>query len=383
MAKVKSQKLYQAIQPSYRNLIIIFSVLALVLVLLVLYFALSQATITVTPAYANQRIGFIVQVLDKSKVGDGPLGTQKIPGLLKDVTVSASREFDSSQNENTSGKASGKITIINNYTQNQPLVATTRFQSPEGLIFRLPQTIVVPAKSKMEVTVVADQPGAQYEIGPSKFSIPGFTWRQQYIWAESTGQMVRGKTTDYLLTQADIDKATAQMNVDLLVQAKDKLKSQLAASESLFDKSMDVKTVKSSVSEKVGSKKPKFTVDLTLDVKGLVLNEDELKQQAMADLPDAYKQKDSLVKVDPASFTYDVMTLDANSENILAQIKGEYILQAANVNIDKSKLKGMSKQQAESYLTSQSDVLKADITLPFWTKYLPPLEDNISVNIIK
>jgi hypothetical protein len=383
MVRAKSPKLYQAIQPSYRNLIIIFSVLALLLVLLVLYFALSQATITITPAYAQQKVGFIVQVIDKNKTDIDSISQGKIPGLLKEVTIDTTKEFTASQIELSGDKATGKLTIINNYTENQPLVATTRFQAPNGLIFRLPESIVVPAKSKMEVTVVADKAGAEYELGPTKFIIPGFTWRRQFIWAESTGSMARTKTKEYKLTKEDIEKALAQLNVELMIKAKDQIKSQLASGESLFEKSLAVKIVKSSTKEKIGSQKEKFSASLTLNVKGLVINEQDLKQQASSNLPDAYKQKETLVKIDPESFNYEILPLEPNTENILAQIKGDYMLQAANVNIDKSKLKGLSRKDAENYLNSLSDVKEAKLSLPFWSKFLPPLEDNINIVINK
>lgn len=77
-------------------------------------------------------------------------------------------------------KASGSITVVNAYSAT-PLtfVKTTRFESPQGLIYRAASDVVVPGKKgstpgTVSVTVVADQPGEKYNIGPTaKFTVPG------------------------------------------------------------------------------------------------------------------------------------------------------------------------------------------------------------------
>lgn len=76
-------------------------------------------------------------------------------------------------------KASGNITVYNNY-QTTPLrlVKNTRFASASGLIYRTPSEIVIPAKSgstpgSVQITVVADQPGDEYNIPAGKFTVPG------------------------------------------------------------------------------------------------------------------------------------------------------------------------------------------------------------------
>ena len=93
--------------------------------------------------------------------------------------------FPASGKSQVSEKATGKITVYNAYSsQDQTLVATTRFQSPDGKIVRLVNQIIVPGAkiqdgkiipSSLVADVVADKPGADYNIGPlPKLTIPGF-----------------------------------------------------------------------------------------------------------------------------------------------------------------------------------------------------------------
>jgi len=88
-------------------------------------------------------------------------------------------------------KATGIITIYNTYSSSpQTLVKTTRFVSEGGKLFRTTKTIVVPGADASSgkivpgsttVEVIASEPGNEYNIGPSTFSIPGFKGTPKYL----------------------------------------------------------------------------------------------------------------------------------------------------------------------------------------------------------
>jgi len=98
---------------------------------------------------------------------------------------SATPLFPASGKSQVSVKAEGKITIFNAYSsKSQQLVATTRFETPDGKIFRLKSQITVPGAkiqdgkiipSSIEADIIADKPGVEYNVGPiEKLTIPGF-----------------------------------------------------------------------------------------------------------------------------------------------------------------------------------------------------------------
>lgn len=91
----------------------------------------------------------------------------------------------------TSNRARGFITIFSNWNSAQKLIATTRFISTGGLIFRIDEDVSVPALGQITVSVTADAVGSKYKIGPSVFSIPGFAGTDRYtaIWGESYQSM--------------------------------------------------------------------------------------------------------------------------------------------------------------------------------------------------
>jgi hypothetical protein len=101
-------------------------------------------------------------------------------------------------------KASGSITVYNNYSAaSVKLVKTTRFATPDGLIFRTPADIIVPGKTgttagSVQVTVVADQTGSQYNVAPiAKFTLPGLQSNSAMfagVYAKSSASMTGGSS---------------------------------------------------------------------------------------------------------------------------------------------------------------------------------------------
>lgn len=81
-------------------------------------------------------------------------------------------------------KATGTIIVYNNFSSApQRLIKNTRFETPEGKIYRIPESIVVPGQKKeqsktipgsTETSIFADQPGAEYNSGLTDFTVPGF-----------------------------------------------------------------------------------------------------------------------------------------------------------------------------------------------------------------
>lgn len=121
------------------------------------------------------------------------------------LTKTKSVSLKASGEEMVETKASGKIIIYNNYSSEpQRLIVRTRFESPEGLVYRIAESIVVPGKSikngvetpgSVEALVYADEPGNKYNIGKSDFTVPGFKndpERFKAFYARSAGDMTGG-----------------------------------------------------------------------------------------------------------------------------------------------------------------------------------------------
>ncbi len=149
------------------------------------------------------------------------------PGMAFQVatlTADDSRDLSATGEKYVEKKASGKITISNNYsTAPQRLVKNTRFQSKEGKIYRISDSVTVPGMSgsnpgQLEVTVFADLPGTEYNVGVTDFTIPGFKGSPQFAKFSAHGEgSISGGFQGKMKTVADADLAKAEQELEASV----------------------------------------------------------------------------------------------------------------------------------------------------------------------
>ena len=121
-----------------------------------------------------------------------------IPAQFLTITKSVSEAFPATGNAMAAEKSKGMAKIYNGFgSQPQTLIARTRFVTEEGLVYRLPKSIVVPGASIengkivprfIEAELFADEAGEGFNRkGPLKMTIPGFkgTPRHDGFWAEA------------------------------------------------------------------------------------------------------------------------------------------------------------------------------------------------------
>jgi len=170
----------------------IYGVLTGVVVFILFFVSRTDATITITPKKVNQETNLLVPVTDSK------LATKT------QITKTVTKTLPATSEQQVEKQASGKIKIINTHKETpQELVKNTRFQTPNGLIYRIRDSIVVPGYTMngnsvvpgtLEVEVFADSAGEEYNTSNAKFTIPGFSGKEQYekITAESVGSISGG-----------------------------------------------------------------------------------------------------------------------------------------------------------------------------------------------
>lgn len=127
-----------------------------------------------------------------------------IPYTVTTQVFEDSAVVDASGTEHAEEKASGNITVYNETAKQMRLIKNTRFQSPDGLVFRIPASVDVPAMQAGKagtatVTVFADATGPKYNIAPTdKFTLPGLKGGADYakIYAKSSAAFSGGFSGD-------------------------------------------------------------------------------------------------------------------------------------------------------------------------------------------
>ena len=148
----------------------------------------------------------------------------------------ASKQLEATETENSKIKASGKIIVYNNFSAApQRLIINTRFESGKGLIYKIPESIVVPGfksvggnriPGSVETKVFADEPGNKYNMKVSDlkgdFKIPGFKGdkRYDYFYARLKTDIAGG-------TSGLIKKVPAKILDDARSELRANIKSEL------------------------------------------------------------------------------------------------------------------------------------------------------------
>jgi hypothetical protein len=140
------------------------------------------------------------------------LGSGDLPYNVIVTTKTGSASVPAESTETSNDSAQGTITISNAQSTAQTLINNTRFETPAGLIYRIHSPITIPAESSnatpgtVTATVYADQPGQQYNIGPSSFTVPGLQNSSSYtlVTAKSSSPISGG----FIGTRASVSSST-------------------------------------------------------------------------------------------------------------------------------------------------------------------------------
>lgn len=132
-------------------------------------FAFSGAKVNIVPATSKATVaGEFISTLSS---GD-------LPFEVITVEKVASVSVESEGTETVTQAAQGTITIMNKQETPQQLIKNTRFQTPDGFVFRIRDSVTVPASKNgtpgvLKAAAYADAAGEQYNVGPTTFTVPG------------------------------------------------------------------------------------------------------------------------------------------------------------------------------------------------------------------
>lgn len=143
------------------------------------------------------------------------------------LTVSTSTVINISTSTGTPTltKAKGTVTIYNANSTEQPLVAGTRLETPEGKIYRLDAKVTVPKASiqgtkntpgSIQALITADKAGENYNLSQSDFTFPGLVGSPRYknVYARTKGSISGGASTSAQI----VDEKDKSQKVDVFVK---------------------------------------------------------------------------------------------------------------------------------------------------------------------
>ncbi len=396
------------------------------LFLLIGYIALPGATLLIRPAFSD--LDYTVNVTLADKHLNQTLLLQNKPHILASETVTTVAKqttvFNTTSQEFYGKTASGKVTIMNTAEEPWEFKTGTRLKTADGLIFRIPESVTVPAATadpqgvavpgRLVVTVKADpfdslgKPvGERGNVGPSHFIFPGLEKKDQArLWGESTAPM-SGGTTEYrrIVKTEDIEAAKQQIKDHLIEAAKEELRGSLDSQNQLNHTHLvlldDRRYLKTELldlrlsEDLLGSSRDKFEVFAKIQAEGVAYDLDQLFAILKKEIqnrvhPDMQIREESL-SLDNVHYTVIDEDPVSGLIKLTVNLKGieEFVIDPAKDagqrlgDRIKNKVLGMSVADAKTLINNFPEVDAVEIkTWPFWITTLPRLPENIQIKAL-
>lgn len=339
----------------------------------------------------KQNLEFSENIAMDKSIGQVDVAKKIVPAQLLAFKETKSAEFEPTGPATGGTKAKGKIKIYNNYGPNpQILVATTRFVSPEGKVFRLDNRVVVPAATLkdgnlepayVETTVTADQPGEEYNIGPTKFSIPGFQGTPKYekFYAISEEPMKGGGSNQTKTVTADDLKNAQKVVSDQVFNAFDSdLKAKMTGGLKVLESAKQIKITTIESNAKIGEGVAKFKVTISGEMQALSFDEKQVTDLINELIKDEIPAN---TKISYFQMEYSNSRLDFQKGQMAVTVKANLGL---SPEIDAQSLlaqiKGRNLAEVKTFLSQQKEIKEAKIKLwPSWVGHLPSKADKIKI----
>jgi hypothetical protein len=356
----------------YKIVALTFLVITVILFGVIVFMSSKRTTVTISTKAELMEVTGSVAVNGENELAS-------ISGQVTTSTLQFSQLFQPTGTRQEDGLAVGTITIHNETSADQPLVATTRFLTEDGVLFRLKDRITSPANGTIEAEVYADQEGVAGNIGPSRFTIPGLSSaKQEVIYGVSDAAMTGGVRTIGILTEVDIDSAKQVMRDQFLESGKSYVAKNFPDMKSVLAlDNIDITSDTEARKEVSG-----FTLTGTALLTAVLVDAAELKNYAEQLLET--RAVDDVSTLQPSDVPPAVSLVEYNASDNTAVLEIVYTgiaaLNPESKQLDKMMLYGKTKDEVRRYLLSLSHVYGVDIEFrPAWMRTVPHVADHVKI----
>lgn len=307
--------------------------------------------------------------------------------LLSEET--ASREFLSSGTKEEEKKAEGVITVYNNYHLDQILVQNTRFWCFEGdelREFKTKEKVVIPPGGHLDVEVAALTPGAEYNISPCTFSVPGLKGSPRYtaVYGESSFPMTGGSIAEVPQVIAkDLERAREELTGEAFEKSKKSLEDLISSGDYiLVEGGTWQKIIEEGSLAEPGQELEKFIYQIKAQTKALVLKNSELESFArgyiLSQLPEGKEIQEKSLKVEHSS---PEVNLKRGKISLNLKMTVD-VFTSIDKNSLKEVVKGKSPEQIRQIFEDYPEIKRAQVRFwPFWVQKAPREAERIDIKL--
>lgn len=358
------------VQRIYRTVSAVFVAAVLVIGGGVVYTGWSSTTITLTPLAKSVSTTFPITIVPTA-------GTSSDAQLVGTVTTSKSSATvtvePSGDGALVPDHATGTMTIVNHTSNTQPLAATTRLKSDNGIIVRTTKRIDVPAGGEVEVTVTADPTGETGNLPAGKFIIvalwPGL---QSSIYGEldeaMTGGLVKQGST------LSLDQLTAASN-----QGLEKIKADVGSSRP--GTLIDIQPADVTTSPKPETPSASYTVTVNATVTTITYSDDRLQELVRTELEKSLTNDTTLATI--AAPTLSITDRPIKDQAVLSiAASGTSAIQANSDILHPATYQSMTADAVQQQILASGLIKTVTVRIaPIWRTITPDQATRITIKL--
>jgi hypothetical protein len=377
-----------------KNFFFIFIIFSLFLLAGVAgYLYIPSATIIIKPKEQ------IVRVDINARLEQGQQTEGALPLRVIDRQEQLTLQYSATGKSATSGKKAQGVVVLYNEFDNQPqtLVATTRIQTEDGKIFRLLKTVVIPGLSviggqskpgAISTEVIADQPGADYNLQASDFKILGFQGGPKYakFYAKSSIAFSGGTTEGEAIagiSQSDLDSAKQKTELALKAKMTEIINGQLQAGEVALLEATKVTLDKSAASSKLGDVAQAFDYTVTAKVQALVFIQTDIEKLIEKTPQFSEQPKDAIKNI--KSLEYVSVEPSFEDGSLLLKVHSEIeVTPGVDLELFKREALGKNENELLLILKKYQNIESANLLFsPTFITRIPQFPNRVSIELEK
>ncbi len=369
----------------YKRLVFRFLLLVFIFVIIVAYFTATKLSIAIVPSAETVSDSIQFEVVSSLEAETSLSSSRVVPGEVINTNITSEKVYYSSGEEKVGEEVVGEVIIYNNYSRNQPLIATTRLLTSDQKLFRISEGVTVPAGSSVRVEVYADVVSPEMAINSTRMTIPGL-WAglQDQIYAENPEPLKYKSKVRHFVRQSDIDLATNDIRQTIKNKLEQEINWQIRPGDGIAYL-LDENKSMLSIGAKLGDEVKEFKIGAENQAVIVRFSKEKAEELLKAKLAFSLPEKMSLTSFTSEQINYslDDFDLEAGTAKITANFNGSARIKEDQSFIDKNQLTNLSQTQIEYYLSNFSEIADYEIKFfPSFLKKAPHLSDRIEIIII-
>lgn len=328
----------------------------------------------------SEEVTVVASVSDSSDAISGTKITVK-KSKSSDVTATGRKDIGT--------RATGNITITNRYTDNnntgrdQTFPAGTRVtDTNSNKVFQLTSSVTVgrvtynpsngqPIYQSQSVGVIAQEPGEEYNIGPSTFNVAGALSNTPASSSSAfTGGLKREVT---VLSQSDVDEAIIKLRSQMREEALEEIVSK-ANGKKVVEDGIWEDVDKEESSEAVGAEVSSARVEASIEYGIIVFDEDEALKLFTEALEAQISRDEEIVFPEGTGPEFRAKEVDESRDNFTFEIFGDgYKVPKIDRKRIASEINNMASSSAVQLLIERYKAGQVDISIQpsWWLDRLP------------